>query len=195
MSRPSPLPHDLTAEEGLLAPVCNAWRRELIRYCARPRQQREVFREFIFAGKKQRYAALNDLCTSGWLRAQEDTYSLNVAAMSALQRLSESVAGLEAHPFDDVAACDASVAALRRQSCRAILDLTRSLSRPVLWRELRDTLNLTSLDTKVACTILTEAHTLTETARGVFVRTGHGFPAVYAYLDTLKGEANELPGK
>lgn len=187
MSRASPLPNDLTFEESLLAPVCNVWRRELVLYCSIPRRKREVFREFICAGKKQRYAALHDLCASGWLREQGGSYTLNVAAVSTLQQLTESVAGAELHPFSDEAGCDANVAALRRQSCRSILSLMRSTSRPVLWRELRDIFSLTTVDTKIACTILVETYTIRETAQGVFERTQHGFPALTAYLDILKG--------
>jgi hypothetical protein len=112
MSRASPLPHDVTPEEHLLEPVCNAWRRELLLYCSISRPKREVFRESICAGKKQRYTALQDLCASGWLREQHDTYTLNVAAVSALERLTDSVAGTDLHPFEDAAGCDASIAAL-----------------------------------------------------------------------------------
>ncbi len=191
MSRAAPLPYDLTDQEGLLAPVCNPWRRELVRWCATPRTKRDTFREFVCAGKKQRYAALQDLCASGWLREHDGTYKLNVAAVGALEGLTDSVAGTEMHPFEDAAGCDASIAALRRQSCRSVLNLMRSASRPVLWRELRDSLGLTSVDTKVACTILIEAHTLSEVAHGVFTRTGHSFPSVHAYLNTLKGDVNE----
>lgn len=195
MSRAAPLPHDLTEQEGLLAPVCNAWRRELVRWCAAPRTSRDIFREFVCAGKKQRYAALHDLCASGWLREQRGTYTLNLAAVVALERLTGSVTGTELHPFEDVAGCDASIAALRRASCRSVLSFMRSTSRPVLWRELRDTLSLTSVDAKIACTILTEAHALSEIAQGVFIPTGHSFPSVYAYLDTLKGGQYEHAGK
>ena len=192
MSRAAPLPHDLTDQEGFLAPVCNAWRRELVRWCAEPRTRRDIFREFVCAGKGQRYAALYDLYTSGWLREHGGSYTLNVAAVSALEQLVESVAGAEPHPFEDAASCDASIAALRRRSCRSVLELMRLTSRPVLWRELRDTCELTAVDTKIACTILLETYALRETAQGVFERTQHGFPALTAYLDTLKGRQYEL---
>lgn len=192
MSRAAPLPHDLTDQEGFLAPVSNAWRRELVRWCAEPRTRRDIFREFVCAGKKQRYAALHDLCASGWLREHGGSYTLNVVAVSALERLAESVAGAEIYPFEDVTGCDASVAALRRRSCRAILNLMRATPRPVLWRELRDTCDLTAVDAKVACTILVETYAIRETAQGVFELTLHGFPALTAYLDALKGRQYEL---
>lgn len=192
MSRAAPLPYDLTDQEGFLEPVCNAWRRELVRWCAEPRTRRDIFREFVCAGKKQRYDALHDLCASGWLREQSSSYTLNIAAVSALEQLAESVAGAEPHPFEDAASCDASVAALRRRSCRSVLELLRSTARPVLWRELRDACDLTAVDTKIACTILLETYAIRETAQGVFERTHHGFPALAAYLDTLKGRPYEL---
>ena len=138
------------------------------------------------AGRNQRRSSLTELCESGWLEldVERSEYSVSSSAPVLLMNLSCGVAGPDAYPFESDDACEASIAALRRKSCRLILKKLEE--GPMLRKHLRDELNLGDMDSKVACTILTQTYAVREVVAGRFERTGHGFPALNTWLESLK---------
>jgi hypothetical protein len=121
MIRP-PLPHDLTPEDGLLAGIGNAWRRELLRYCAIPRTRREIEREYALVAYTQIMPTLAALYGARWLRMAGMHYWLNRMAIFRVENCVATVCGgWPSVGSGDDAEIDLAVAALRRRSCRMVL--------------------------------------------------------------------------
>jgi Fe2+ or Zn2+ uptake regulation protein len=121
MIRP-PLPLDRTPEDALLAGIGNAWRRELLRYCAAPRSRREIEREYPLVSYTQIRPTLDALVEAGWLRLRGGAYHLNLVAALRV----EHCAALACFDWLTIgesrdSEIDLAVAALRRQSCRDVL--------------------------------------------------------------------------
>ena len=121
MIRP-PLHANLTPEDALLAGLGNAWRRELLRFCSVPRTRRAIQREYLFTCGTQITPTLEVLTRAGWLAVQEETYRLNPGCIYHVMQLIEAL--FRAAPDvgkPENALVDASIAALRRESCRQVL--------------------------------------------------------------------------
>lgn len=182
MSRPAPALADATPEESFLAAIANPWRRELVAFCAEPRTKQGVFREFLCASKKQRYAGLNGLVETGWLRESAEMYRLNAAAPVLLSQLIGVTVGQSPRPYEDDEACDAAVAALRRTSCRRIVSYLES--GPASFGTLREFAGVPHPDFVAACKALTAAYAVRD-EKPLYVLTGAGFPALEGWLDRL----------
>lgn len=183
MSRPAPALADTTSEESFLAAIANPWRRELVAYCAEPRSKRDVFREFLCASKKQRYAGLSGLLDTGWLRESAvGFYALNPAAPALLSGLIGVTVGQSSSPYEDDEACDAAVAALRRASARRIV--TYLENGPASFSALREFAGVPHPDFVVGCKALTAAFTVLD-EKPLYVLTGAGFPALEGWLDRI----------
>lgn len=194
MSRPAPNLTDATPEESFLAAIANPWRRELVAWCATPRSKKEVFREFLCAGRKQRYVGLAGLVASGWLQELEGTgqvmaqgdgecYELNFAAPMTLSHLIGVTIGQNLQAYEDDVACDAAVAALRRYSCRRMVEL---LGRgPAGYHELLDFSGVPRADFLHSLTTLQNAYTVHRVEGHPYELTGAGFPALEGWLNRI----------
>ena len=196
MSRPAPNLNDATPEEHFLAAIANPWRRELLVYCVTPRSQREVFREFVCAGKKQRYTGLQGLVQNGWLHGYSDVHRLEVYRLNPIGPilLSQLIGVTFGQGWDRIdddgmpsavseyEACDAAIAALRRGSCRRIVSMLSG--GPVHIKELREFAGVAPRDFNVSCTILKTAHTIREDGRFVSL-TGAGLPGLEGWLNRI----------
>lgn len=184
MSRPAPNLTDATPEESFLAAIANPWRRELVAWCATPRSKKEVFREFLCAGKKQRYVGLAGLVESGWLReVHAGFYLLNPAAPVLLSQLIGVTVGQNPQPFDNDVACDAAVAALRRHSCRRIVALLED--GPAGYNQLLDFSGVPRADFLHSLTTLQNAYTVHRGSGYAYELTGAGFPALEGWLNRI----------
>ena len=189
MSRPAPTLYDATPEEPFLAAIANPWRRELLAYCTEPRSKQDVFREFICAGKKQRYTALAGLVETGWLYDEGETYTLNSTALVILSELIGSVVGQSHDATDDDKSCDAAVAALRRHSCRQIV--AHLEFGPAPFGDLREVACVPHEDFLVSCTILKMAYTIRD-EKPLFALTGCGLPGLEGWLQRVSVAAAEV---
>ena len=185
--RTAPDQADTTPEEKLLAPINNPWRRALVTFCRDWRSRRDIGREFVGAGKNQLPNALKELNEAGWLWHKEETdeYTLSPIVASEIELLLDRIGNLAPYVYEDDAACDACIAALRRQSCRAVYQTLEQEGVAMLRKTLRDHLLLEDIDTKVACTILTSAYAIREVRTGLFETTGDNFSALKTWLDEL----------
>lgn len=179
MARSAPMLTDLTPEEDFLSAISNPWRREVIGYCVTPQTKRDVFREFVCAGKNQRQHALHCVVGAGWLREEGDHYTLNPAAPAHLSHLLGVVVGQSGDATTDAEATDAAVAALRRRSCRKILATLED--GPVLFAELRAATGVRHNDFLIACTILKNAQAIVDKKPG-YRLTGAGLPGLEGWL-------------
>ena len=189
MSRPAPTLYDATPEEPFLAAIANPWRRELLAYCTESRSKQDVFREFVCAGKKQRYTALAGLVDTGWLHDLGDHYALNPIACVILSELIGTVVGQAYDAILDDKSCDAAVAALRRHSCRRIVAHLEFGAAP--FGELREVAGVPHNDFLVSRTMLKMAHTIRD-ERPLFVLTGCGFPGLEGWLQRVSVAAAEV---
>lgn len=121
MIRP-PLHKDMTPEDALLAGIGNAWRRELLRFCSTPRSRQEIRREYLFTHLTQLSPTLSTLTAAGWLIPEGTTCRLNPQHIYSVRQLIEDLFQVtpEVSEPDDTL-IDASMAALRRMSCRRVL--------------------------------------------------------------------------
>lgn len=189
MSRPAPTLNDATPEETFLAAIANPWRRELLAYCTEPRSKREVFREFVCAGKKQRYTGIAGLIEAGWLHEIESFYALNPTARVVLSELIGSVVGQTFDLIQDNEACDAAVAALRRTSCRRIVAMLEF--GPATFGELRDVAGVPPQDFLASCKTLQSAYTIRD-EKPLYALTGAGFPALEGWLNRISVTSGEI---
>lgn len=187
MTRPAPNLSDGTPEESFLAAIANPWRRELVAWCVTPKTQREVFREFVCAGKKQRYTGLAGLVEGGWLREPfKGYYTLNPAAPLTLSHLIGITVGQSYQAYEEETACDAAVAALRRTSCRRMVGYLEA--GPASPTSLMDFSGIPRADAAVSLTTLENALTVRKVDR-VIELTRAGFPALEGWLDRISSGA------
>lgn len=189
MIRP-PLLKNLTAEDALLAGIGNAWRRELLRFCSKPRTRRELQREYLFTHLTQIIPTLKVLIAAGWLTQQGNTYRLNPHHIHDVIQLVESL--FNAVPGvgePDDALLDASIAALRRESCRQVLYVLQGEEMSTL--ELATLTGLTRKQVYYAGQVWTRVGVLQERPDTTF-RSGNRYRRTGAALPPLGGFIHRL---
>jgi hypothetical protein len=162
----TPLPENRTQSDLLLAGIGNAWRRELLAFCATPKTLDDIKREFLLVNAHtQIVGTLQALSETGWLRQKGDSYVLNINAVGAAETRVALICGeWLAVGTEDDAAIDLALAALRRSSCcRVFSVMSDGVERSTT--ELRSLTGLTKRQIHYATSTWTSLGLFEETAR------------------------------